>query len=237
MLKKRFKSTYRDVVDYLSEMQEVCYIIGLEHVPHYTTVQKFFMRINESYIYSLIKIYCCKIIAVDSTGFASYSSRYYDRIAGKSKKKRFQKMVLAIDTDRQTILNCIPAVGYTYDSKYFIPIMKKLKAKYVVADKGFDSANNMLHAIRKRIKPVIEIRKGVKTGIRLRLKGINKCYRKIYHQRSKAEAVMFVIKRKFGDTVYSRNYSLLRKEILLNAVCYNTYREILLAIIEVFYKD
>ena len=146
-------------------------------------------------------------------------------------------MVLAIDTDKQMILNCIPAIGYTYDTRYFIPIMKKLKSKYVIADKGFDSTDNNVYVIRRKMKPVIEIRKDAKTGIRLRLKRINKRFRKIYHQRSKAEAVMFVIKRKFGDTVYSRNYCLLRKEILLNAVCYNSYREILLAIIEVFYKD
>lgn len=77
-------------------------------------------------------------------------------------------MVLAIDTDKQLILNAIPAVGYTYDTRYFIPIMKSLKSNYVIADKGFDSTDNMLYAIKKRIKPVIEIRKDVKTGIRLR---------------------------------------------------------------------
>jgi len=76
MLKKRFKATYRDIIDYLSEMSSIQAVVDLKAVPHYTTVQKFFMRIKESYIYSLIKIYCCRIIAVDSTGFASYSSRY-----------------------------------------------------------------------------------------------------------------------------------------------------------------
>jgi hypothetical protein len=237
MLKKKFKTTYRDVVDYLSEMPEICSFIGLNSIPHYTTAQKFFQRIGELRLLSLIDVYACRIIAVDSTGFASYSSRYYDKIANKSRKKRFQKMVLAIDTDKQLIQNVIPAIGYTYDTRYFIPIMKRLKAMYVIADKGFDSTANMLYAIRKKIKPVIEIRKDVRTGIRLRLKKLNKRFRKVYHQRSKAEAVMFVIKRKFGDTVYSRAYGLLRKEIILNAVCYNTYREILLAIMEVFYKD
>jgi len=137
-------------------------------------------------------------------------------------------MVLAIDTDRQMILNVIPAIGYTYDTRYFIPIMNRLRAKYVIADKGFDSTNNIVFSIRKKIKPIIDIRKDVRTGIRKRLSIINKRFRKIYHQRSKAEVVMFVIKRKFGDSVYSRTYGLLRKEIVLNAVCYNIYRETLL---------
>lgn len=236
MLKKKFKSTYRDIVDYISEMPEIRSIIGLNTIPHYTTIQKFFQRVDELKLLSLIEVYSCKVIAVDSTGFTAYSSRYYEKIAKRSKKKRFQKMVIAVDADRQLILNIIPAIGYTYDSRYFIPLMKGLKAKYVVADKGYDSTKNILYAIRKKMKPLIDIRDGVKTGIRARLKKRNKRYRKTYNQRGKVESVIFVIKRKFGDTVYSRSYGLLRKEIILNGVCYNTYREILLSIIEVFYK-
>lgn len=237
MLKKKFKATYRDIVEYISEMPEIQAVIGLNNVPHYTTIQKFFHRIDEQQLLSLIDAYTCRIIAVDSSGFAAYSSSYYDRIANRSKKKRFQKMVLAVDTDKQLILSIIPAIGYTYDSRYFIPLMKGLKAKYVVADKGYDSTKNMLYAIGKGMKPLIDIRKDVKTGIRARLKRRNKRYKKIYHQRSKVESVISVIKRKFGNYCYSRKYCLLRKEIILNGVCYNTYREISLVIIEVFYKD
>lgn len=72
MLKKRFKAAYRDIVDYLSEMRDVQSVIGLEAVPHYTTIQKFFKRIGELKLLSLIDVYSCRIIAVDSTGFASY---------------------------------------------------------------------------------------------------------------------------------------------------------------------
>ena len=73
---------------------------------------------------------------------------------------------------------------------------------------------------------MIAIKDNAKTGIRKQLKKSNKKLSKLYRRRSLAETVMFVNKRKFGDAVYSRCYRLLRKEILLNAVCYNVYREI-----------
>jgi IS5 family transposase len=143
MLKKKFKATYRDVVDYLLEMPDIRQAIELTDIPHYTTIQKFFKRINELKLLSLIEAYSCEAIAVDSTGFTAYSSSYYDKIAKKSKKKRYQKMLIAIDVDKQLILNTIPAIGYKHDSKFFIPLIKQLKAKYFIADKGYDSTDNI----------------------------------------------------------------------------------------------
>ena len=129
MLKKKFKATYRDVVDYLSEMPDIRHVMGLTDTPHYTTIQKFFQRIGEFNLLSLIEAYSCKAIAVDSTGFPAYSSSYYDKIAGKSRKKRYQKMSVAIDCNNQLILNCMPAIGYRHDSKFFIPLIEKLDAE------------------------------------------------------------------------------------------------------------
>jgi len=226
MPKKKFKTTYRDVTDYLSEMADIQKTIGLSGAPHYTTIQKFFRRISEFNLLSLIEAYSCKVIAVDSTGFPAYSSGYYGKIAGKSRKKRYQKMSIAIDCKRQTILNCIPAIGYRHDSKFFIPLTEDLDAKYFIGGKGYDSTENIIHAASKNARALIAIKDNVKTGIRKQLKEENKKFSRICHRRSLAETVMFVIKRKFGDAVYSRCYGLLRKEILLNAVCYNVYREI-----------
>lgn len=226
MLKKKFKTTYRDIVDYLSEMHDIRQLIGLTSVPHYTTIQKFFQRLSELNLLSLIKVYSCKAIAVDSTGFPAYSSSYYDKIAKKSKKKRYQKMSIAIDCNRQLILNTIPAVGYRHDSKFFIPLTEPLEADYFIGDKGYDSTENIKQCIKKNARALIDIKDNAKKGIRAVLKKDNKKFNKIYHKRSLVESTIFVIKRKFGDTVYSRCYRLLRKEILLNAVCYNVYKEI-----------
>jgi len=169
MLKKRFKASYRDIIDYLSEMREIIYAIGLKDVPHYTTLQKFFKRITEPNLLSLIEVYSCRAVAIDSTGFPAYSSSYYEKIAKKSKKKRYQKMGIAVDTDKQRILNVIPAIGYKHDSKFFIPLIKTLEAKYFIADKGFDSSKNIRYAMSKG-KALIDVKDNARRGIRAKLK-------------------------------------------------------------------
>jgi hypothetical protein len=50
-------------------------------------------------------------------------------MAKKSRKKRYQKMLIAFDN--QLILNTILAIGYRHDSKFFIPLIKPLKRAYL----------------------------------------------------------------------------------------------------------
>jgi hypothetical protein len=47
---------------------------------------------------------------------------------------------------------------------------------------------------------------------------------------------MEVMKRKFGESTYSRNYVNLRKEMFLTAVTYNIYVDSRTLAIEVFYR-
>ena len=102
----------------------------------------------------------------------------------------------------------------------FIPLLKPLSAKVVVADKGFDSVKNREFAKSMSIKPVIPYNEFDEL-----LALMNKYISKIYHRRSLVETVFSVIKRKFGDYTYSRNYANVRKEMLLTAVAYNFYVE------------
>lgn len=102
----------------------------------------------------------------------------------------------------------------------FIPLLKPLSAKVVVADKGFDSVKNREFAKSMSIKPVIPYKEFDEL-----LALMNKYISKIYHRRSLVETVFSVIKRKFGDYTYSRNYANVRKEMLLTAVAYNFYVE------------
>lgn len=135
-------------------------------------------------------------------------------------------MSIAIDCNKQLVLNTMPAIGYMHDSKFFIPLTESLETDYFIGDKGYDSTENIKHCIKKNARVLIDIKDNAKKGIRAVLKRTSKRFSRIYHKRSLVESIIFVIKRKFGDTVYSRCYGLLRKEIVLNAVCYNVYREI-----------
>ena len=230
MLKKYFKATYRDITDILEEMTRIRELLKLKRIPHYTTLQKFFDRIRDSLLYSLLmKITRAFIIAIDSTGFSSrYASKYYEQRFFKDvQKRRFQKMAIAADVRKQTILNIYTEEGPSYDYKNLIPLMQPLQAKYVVADKGYDSEKNIRFIMEKNAIPVIAIRgRPTRTKLRKRVKRNFSKYVKVYHQRPKVESIFSVIKRKFGEHLFSRKLSLRNKEIMLNGITYNAYKGI-----------
>jgi len=69
---------------------------------------------------------------------------------------------------------------------------------------------------------ILLLKKKQKRKYRKKLK--NSFPRKQYNQRSKAESVFSVIKRKFGETLYSRKINNKKKEIRLKNITYNIYR-------------
>jgi IS5 family transposase len=219
LIKKRLKNMpYRDLIEMLSEMPEICKILGLKEIPHYTTIQKFFQRFDEKEFLLLIEVYTTNIVAVDGTGFHSYSSKHYEFVI--KRKKPYQKMAIGIDTEKQKIQSVYTCHGHSHDTNSFVPLLKPLLTKTVVADKGFDSIKNREFAKSIGIKPVIPYKEFDEL-----LALMNKHINKVYHRRSLVETVFSVIKRKFGDYTYSRNYANLRKEMFLTAVTYNIYAE------------
>jgi IS5 family transposase len=116
----------------------------------------------------------------------------------------------------------MPGIGYSHDSPYLIPLAKELKFGLLVADKGFDSLRNISWVLSRGAKPLIAIRRNAKHRLRVRLRKRN---RKAYKHRAKAENIISVIKRKFGEHVSSRSWPALRKEVILLAIAYNVHRE------------
>ena len=209
---------YRDLVEIMAEMPFICEILGLREIPQYTTIQKFFQRFDEKEFLLLIEIYTTNIVAIDGTGFHSYSSKHYEFVLHR--KKPYQKLAIGIDTSNQKIQSVYTCHGYSHDTNSFIPLLKPLSAKTVVADKGFDSNKNRNFAKSIKIKPVIPYKE-----MNELLASMNEHIDKVYHRRSLVETVFSVIKRKFGDYTYSRNYANLRKEMFLTALTYNIYVE------------
>ena len=192
-------------------------------------------------------------VAVDATGFtSSYSSKYYvKRINMESKSKHFLKSTIAIDVKNQLILAMKLRKSPSNDNKDFKPILKKVgkiaEIKMVLADKGYDSEDNLCFVKHKlNAKPIISIRGGNSSPLKSRNGGKlrKKMYlslekdpvvQKEYHQRSKVETVFSVIKRKFGDELYARSLTMRKKEAKLKHLVYNLYRKIIFFILEVFY--
>ena len=215
--------------------------LDLDKVPHYTTLQKFLSRILSSWfnlIFSkTLKLFYSHgekafITAIDATGFtSSYASHYYSRRTGKLRRS-FLKTSIAVDTDKKVILGWKISQKTDHDVKHAKTLIRQSnklrKSECYVMDKGYDSEE--IHAlIREEIKAdsIIPLR------VRKR-KRINGKYRKqlhiefdkiTYNRRNIVEAIISVVKRKFGETLRARKLRNQVKEVKVKLIVYNpTFR-------------
>jgi hypothetical protein len=91
-------------------MSRVKEVLGLDQVPHFTTLQKFVSRIP-SYFFNLVFSRTLKMFysdremialnAINTTGFtSSYASHYYSQRTG-NRRKSFLKTLISIDTEKK----------------------------------------------------------------------------------------------------------------------------------------
>lgn len=238
LLMKYEDKTYRDIADLLAEFAD--YFEFENSTPHFTTLQKFFLRIP-TYVWEFLLTKTYELfagdvanVAIDSTGYRLHhaSQHYEQRIDRKRDRRRFMKHILSIDSDSQAIIISESRRSYINDNITFRPILKKTKAIIDVgnatADKGYDSEENHRFAHKEiGANSVIPLRYEVPlrrtTGFYRRKLRRNFPY-EIYHQRSKVETVNSVQKRKFGDELRSRLLKMQRREMKVVDVVYNIHR-------------
>ena len=234
VLKKHLQNTtYRDVVDVVSEMPRVLQALELEEVPHYSTLQKFFERLKGILLDLLARVErASEMLAVDSTGFSSeHSSLYYQqRIRREVQVHSWNKLSIVIDPRSQLICNILKGVGPSNDCPELPKLLEPFQElQIVLGDKGYDSEANLRFIMERGGVPIIPVRQGkitpTKTKLRKRMLKLFPSLEKVYHQRSKVETVFSVMKRRFGASLRSKRLALRMKELALNAITYNCYRK------------
>ena len=237
LLMKYENKTYRDIVDLIGELRSY---FDLDEVPHFTTLQKFFDRIP-TYIWDFLITKTYQLfgvtvanVAIDSTGYDLEQSSYYyvQRVNMLSKRKRYLKHVLSVDTDKQAVICSFGRKSNINDCKTFKPIAGKTRQIIPIgnltADKGFDSVENHRFANEDLgANAIIALRYNTNRSstlgrYRKRLRGYFPY--DLYHQRAKIETVNFVEKTKFGEGLRSRLLRMQRKEMILVDIVYNIYR-------------
>lgn len=235
IFRQKMRMTYRRIVKFFRFSGLARALLSLKSVPDHSTLVKFHKRINADIFDSFL---CKKQIitsAIDSSGFeTSYMSYHYANVwnrQDKRKYRRYLKVSIAIDTDSQYILAQKIRLGPRNDNIDFESVMKNIKCKYVVADKGYDSKSNRYFVLRNmKAYPHIPYRKW--SGRTYEKRGIPlKFDEKIYHQRSKVETVFSVIKRKYGSFILSKSYDSQKKELILRMITYNIDRKLILSLV------
>ncbi len=255
LLMKRERKHYRTVTQLLEIIPELMHAIGLERLPHYTTIQKFFRRLSmvlfERILAQTTRLFeLSGIIAIDSTGFSSnHASRYFMMIKYRRKKcvwkEAYIKNSITVDVVKQVVIASMSRKDKGHDMLDFVPLMKEtaktVGIKTVIADKGYDSESNHVFVRTvigaKTVIPVRRLRKGTQNiSGRFRKQMASNCDKRTYRKRQGIETVFFVMKAVFGDTVYSRSTQLQKKELKAVCVAYNLYRYATACIMqEVFY--
>ncbi len=242
LLMKYENKPYRDVTDLLKELWT--YFRFEKSVSHFTTLQKFLSRIPAyvlefllSKTYQLFEAKTANV-GVDGTGFGENYMSYYYRLrlaefgVELSKRRKFMKHSIAVDTNNPAIIASVTRQVPRHDTIDFKPLVEAsselVEIRNVTADKGYDSEAN--HEFVREViggKSIIPLRP-VKSGLNMKGK-----YRRMlllhfpirqYHQRSKVETVNFVEKRKFGSELHSRLLRLRRRELKMIDIVYNIYR-------------
>jgi len=141
-LKLKLRATYRELIDWLAEMPRIQEALGLERLPHFTTVQKAFQRLSTT-IWRVLQRVSVSLVegdgvpALDSTHWdRSYASRYYTQRA--KLKIRALKVTLLVDTQAQAVLDLHLTATRRHDTQIGPIITKRNLERFhtLIGDKG-----------------------------------------------------------------------------------------------------
>ncbi len=223
-LMRKYKPKYRDFTELLQEMGGLKEFLGLGKTPHFTTLDKFFLRMKNAMLGMLLEL-----SVGETSGGASVDSTCMDRRhASKHYVKRAKmrlkalKSTLLVDTETQKVIGLHNTTTRRHDSKIVMPLVRRarksgLRIKSVRGDAGYDDRKVRDGLRGMGARPLIRHREF--TG---RQKVWNSMIdKKEYGQRWKSETANSVIKRKYGDYVASMRWFTQFKEMTLVSFVYN----------------
>ena len=236
-IKTKTNQRLRETEEMLLNMPHICEALGLARVPDFTTTSKAMKRLRSRVLVVLLHLSASLIstdgnkASIDATGFDKrHSSKHYVRRIRI--KLGSMKTTFVVDTDTLAILAVHATVTRKHDTKIILPLVRKARKsgfmiRVLPADKGYDDKAVRDELRRMGIRPLIRHRefKSIQKAHNKRMIG------KDYHQRSLSETVNSMIKRKYDDTLYTKNYWNQTKEILLMCMVHNIERKMVISTI------
>jgi Transposase DDE domain len=250
VLKVFLKTDYRSVTILLEEWSDLTDTLGLDRVPHWTTLQKACRRLLTLRRADRLLTHTVRRLlgrrrrvqraAFDSTGLDCGRRSYYyvrRRSKGATAKQtvrysRYAKLEAGFECATHVLIAAIPRRGPAVDVNRFVPLLeqalRRVKLTTVLADAGYDSEPNHRHAREQRgVRSVIPAEIGRPTDkpptgrYRRRMKArLDKDYCQ-YGQRWQAETGFSMIKRRLGSAVAGHSYWSQCRDLLLLALTYN----------------
>ena len=214
----------------------------IEHAPHFNSPSKLFNNpdmtpvLHELVTLSALPVAGIEIdFAVDSTGFRTTTFNAYNGVKhGQKKEHQWVKAHLCAGVKTNVVAAVAITDAYSNDSPQFGPLVKKtaegFRINEISADMAYSSRNNLQLVANEGGKAYIPFRKnatGKARGSTLWSKmyhyfQLNRDdFMEHYHKRSNIEATNAAIKRKFGETLKSKNPVAQVNELLAKIIAYN----------------
>lgn len=235
LVKAYERKDYRRFEDYL-KLSVVPKYLGLDRIPHFTTLQKFAQRQNiqklEKVLLKFVELAPKKMsnCGIDASGFRlSHASEHYEKRIGRPvKKKDFLKANCFFDLDNLLFLAVKFRKKIRNDCQDFVPLWNKIKHlsfKKLFWDKAGDA--NWIHKIifesdrQSMIHMKYEELPIYRTGGEYRKKAKRLAKNKKKGKRSLVETVFSIIKRVFGSMIQARQLHTQKVELLFRMITCN----------------
>jgi transposase len=214
----------------------------INHAPHFNTPSKLFNNpeitpiLHELVTLSALPVAEMEMdFAIDSTGFRTTTfSEYCGMKHGQKKAHKWIKAHMATGVKTNIVTEIVITADNVHDTKPFRTLLngtaKNFDIKEISADKAYSSRDNLAAVAEINANayiPFLKTATGKSHGSPL----WNKMYHYFkmnqeefmehYHKRSNVEATNAAIKRKFGETLKSKNQIAQVNELLAKIIAYN----------------
>jgi len=180
-------------------------------------------------------------LVVDSSGFKVYGEGEWKvRLHGKSKRRTWRKLHLAIDEASQEVVGCVVTTNDYADGEILTDLLEGIEPpiESVKADGAYDQRSCYTQLAKRGIKAIIPPRKGARIwqhgnchspalsrdqNLRaIRAHGRNRWKQDSgYHQRSLVETGVYRLKTLFGDRLSARVFEGQATELFLRCAALN----------------
>lgn len=222
-LKVKKVTTYRALVDELIEMPRIRAAIGLDRIPHPSTLCKAFDRLSMTvwrvFLRMSVEVLPLNgITGIDASGFErSYASKHYTKRTGL--KIRNLKTTLLVDSANLAVLDVHITTTRKHDTQIAPQVIDRSAGwiDVLAGDKGYNDQSIRAQARERQIRPLLKHRE---------FTPLHKAWNArldtdLYNQRNMSETVNASIKKKFGSFVRSRAWFRHFREILIKCVVHN----------------
>jgi hypothetical protein len=252
LLKEHLRLTYRAAEDLLRLSDRLRRLFGLRVVPDHSTLWWFGRRhlgpdaiaavMRETVERAAGRLRGPRLVALDSTGlWLSHASRYFEWRARRGRRQRgWLKWAMAMWVGPQLLLAQRVRPGPSGDFGDLVPLASAAHAvlpfERLVADAGYDSEANhrfcreelgvdsLIPAKKRRSVRVVATTPYRQEMVRRLGEPGDERDRGAYRQRWKAETVMSVAKRRWGEALSARADTTQEAQALLRGVVYNLSR-------------